>query len=176
MPMDYYVVQKLMYPYYYQITPFKSVKARFDSVVDWQLNSNIIRANPNFHHKPRYDYALVKADDSGKQCIFVQVLYIFRIIYQGVHYHMALVIPFDVPPHILDHHPNRDTELRLTRVRPRLRGSSILIDTDRIIRGGLLAEDPDSPITVQERLVVNFIDQDMWMRLKSIELITNANM
>lgn len=87
---------------------------------------------------------------------------------------MALVIPFDVPTHIRDCHPNRDTELRLTRVRPRPRGSSILIDTDRIIQGGLLAEDPDSPVA--ECLVVNFIDQDMWMRLKSIELITNANM
>lgn len=83
---------------------------------------------------------------------------------------MALVLPFDVP-RLLVNRP-RDTDLRLTRLRPRQRASSLFIDTNSIIRGALLAEDPSSQ--AGEYFVVNFIDQDMWSRLKLIELITHA--
>lgn len=83
---------------------------------------------------------------------------------------MALVLPFDVPKLLLDR--RRDADLRLTRVRPRPRASSLFIDTNSIIRGALLAEDPSSQ--AGEYFVVNFVDQDMWARLKSIELVTHA--
>lgn len=132
------------------------------------MDSNIIRANPNFHNKPRYDFALVKVH--GNQCIIVQVLYILRITFREVKHHMALVLPFDVPKLLLNR--RRDTDLRLTRLRPRPRASSLFIDTNSIIRGALLAEDPASQ--AGEYFVVDFIDQDMWARLKSIELITHA--
>jgi hypothetical protein len=68
---------------------------------------------------------------------------------------------------------NRDRELRLTRVLARHRRESVFIDTNAIIRGALLAEDLSS--RGAEHLVVNFIDQDMWMRMQSIDLVTNAN-
>lgn len=138
------------------------------------MNSNIIRANPNFHNQPRYDYALVKVH--GQQCMFVQVLYIFRVTYEEVRHHLALVIPFNVPlnQQMPNRNPNRDRELRLTCVCPRPRESSIFINTDTIIRGALLAEDLSS--RAAERLVVNFIDQDMWMWLKTVDLITDVDM
>lgn len=174
-PFSYFLAEKILMSIFYQITPFKSVKIRFDSVVDWHVNSNIIRANANFHYKPRYDYVLVKADTNGQgYYMFAQVLYMFRIICKETDSHMALVIPFDARLRASDQYPNRDKELRLTRVCPRPRGSSMFIETNRIVRGALLAEDPSSPVA--ERLVVNFIDQDMWMRLKTIKLIPNANM
>lgn len=137
-------------------------------MIDWRVNSNIIRAYPLFHNKPRYDFALVKIDED--HCIFVQVLYILQITYTEACHFMALMLPFDLPR--LPIHSKRDSEMRLTQVCPWPRGSSLFIDTNSIIRGALLAEDPSSP--GGEHLVVDFIDKDMWMRLKSTTLITNA--
>ena len=86
------------------------LKAYFSSVVDWTTNCNILRANPNFHRRPRYDYALVKVH--ADECIFVQILYMLRITYKDVNYHMALVLPFDVPRAAINR--RRDKELRFT--------------------------------------------------------------
>lgn len=108
----------------------------------------------------------------GQQSLFVQTVYIFRLHYNGVHYHLALVIPYDAPLQQPRQNPECDRELRLTRLCPRARGSSIFIDTNTITRGALLASDPSSKAA--ERLVVNFVDQDMWMQLKTTELITGA--
>lgn len=83
---------------------------------------------------------------------------------------MALILPFDIPRAASNR--RRDRELRFTRVHPRARAQSIFIDTNAIIRGALLAEDGLSE--EGEYLVVNFIDQDMWARLKTIELVNHA--
>lgn len=83
---------------------------------------------------------------------------------------MALVLPFDVPPAAQNR--RRDRELRFTRVHPRARAKSLFINTNAIIRGALLAEDRLS--NEGEYLVVNFIDQDMWSRLKTMELVNHA--
>lgn len=93
-----------------------------------------------------------------------------RITYKDIDYHMALVLPFDVPRAAMNR--RRDNELRFTRVHPRARAKSLFIDTNSIIRGALLAADGLSQ--EGEYLVVNFIDQDMWMRLKNIKLINHA--
>jgi len=93
-----------------------------------------------------------------------------RITYKDNDYHMALVLPFDIPRAALNR--RRDRELRFTRVHPRARGRSLFIDTNSIIRGALLTKDHSS--SEGECLVVNFVDQDMWMRLKTINLITHA--
>ena len=71
------------------------MKVHYASVIDWRWKPNIIRANPNFHNKPRYDYALVQVE--GNECIFVQVLYIFQVQYLEKIYNLTLVLPFDAP-------------------------------------------------------------------------------
>lgn len=83
---------------------------------------------------------------------------------------MALVLPFDTPRAAANR--RRDKELRFTRVHPRARAQSVFINTNAIIRGALLAADGLS--SEGEYLVVNFIDQDMWARLKTIKLINHA--
>ncbi|KAF8968588.1 hypothetical protein BDZ97DRAFT_1902889 [Flammula alnicola] len=105
-----------------QITPYQFVKVAFTSMIDWRLNDNILRANPNFHNRPRYDYTLIKVH--AQECIFARILYIF-------------------------HDRPRDEALQLTRLRARPRAS-------------------------REFLVVDVIDQDMWMRMKSIVLVHHA--
>ena len=51
--------------------------------------------------------------------------------------------------------------MRFTQVHPRARSASLFIDANSIIRGALLAKDGLS--NKGEYLVVNFIDQDMWV-------------
>jgi hypothetical protein len=151
-----------------QITPFQFIKVHYASVIDWRWKSNIIRANPLFHNQPRFDYALVQVD--GNRCIFIQLLYIFRVQYLEDTFHLALALPLDAPP--LAENRARDKLLRLTRVRPRRKIETIIIDTNIIIRGGLVAEDLSSK--VGEFLVVDAIDEDMWRRLKGIEFVVRA--
>ncbi|KAF8956124.1 hypothetical protein BDZ97DRAFT_1907300 [Flammula alnicola] len=162
-------VQRVVLRTFDQITPYGFVKVAFTSLVDWHLNTNILRANPNFHNRPRYDYALVKVH--GNECIFVQILYIFSIDHVGERYNLALVLPIDVPRMLQNR--TRDEALRLRRIKPRPRASSLFIDANSIIRGGLLVDDYASD--AGEFLVVDFIDEDMWMRMKSTVLLTHAN-
>ncbi|KAF9480048.1 hypothetical protein BDN70DRAFT_878082 [Pholiota conissans] len=146
------------------VTPYYSLKALFRSMVDWTINSNIVRAHPLFHHQPRYDYALVKVH--GEEYIFAQVLYILRCTYRGVPHHMALILPFDVPRS--PQNRVRDQDLRLTRVHPRRRSDSVFVTTNSIIRGALLVKDPQS--LAAERFVIPFVDEDMSVRMRNITL------
>jgi len=85
---------------------------------------------------------------------------------------MALVLPFDIPK-LMVNRP-RDKALQFTRVQARPRASTVIIDTRSIIRGGLLVRDFASP--GNEYLVIEFIDKDMWSRLKNIDLVTNTRL
>ncbi|KAJ3505987.1 hypothetical protein NLJ89_g7124 [Agrocybe chaxingu] len=154
------------------VTPYRFIKVIFSSVIDWRWNSHILRAYPIFYDKPRYDFALVKLSDDLKKCMLVQIIYPFKIMYNSTTHHLALVIPFDVPK--MPANRARDNSLRLTRVHPRRRSDAVVIDTNSIIRGVLLVEDPGSP--AGERLLVNFTDEDIWVRMKSVELPINVRL
>lgn len=142
----------------------------YASVVDWRWKENTIRANPSFHNRPRYDYALVQVTPNDNKHLFVQLIRSFKVRYLGQTFSLALVLPFDVP--CLQRNRGRDDALRLIRLRPRQRVRSIVIDANTIVRGGLLTPDLDS--NGGEHLVIDVIDEDMWRRLKTVELVTNA--
>jgi hypothetical protein len=56
-----------------------------------ETRTDILRVNPNFHGRPRYDYVLVNESLS----MLAQILSLFSIDYQGKSYHMALILPMD---------------------------------------------------------------------------------
>lgn len=145
-----------------QITPFLFVKVAFTSMVDWRVHTNILRANPNFYNRARYDYAIVQALPG--RYIFAQILYIFQIEYKDLTHNLALILPMDVPKTMQNR--ARDNSLRLTRVQARTRHSSAFVNTNSIIRGALLVKDHASDVA--EFHVVDTIDEDMFIRLKSI--------
>jgi hypothetical protein len=109
---------------------------------------------------------------NDNKCIFVQLIHIFRIQYLQNSFDLALVLPFDQPR--LSENRTRDEALRFTRLCPRRRSDSVIIDANTIIRGGLLM--PDLESQGSEVLVNNFIDEDMWMRLKTIELVIRSKL
>jgi len=84
---------------------------------------------------------------------------------------MALAIPLDVtlPRIVINRY--QDKQLQLTRVCARPRASAVVINMQAIIQGGLLVKDRSLPM---DYLVVEFVDEDMWTRLKSTKLVTNA--
>jgi hypothetical protein len=80
---------------------------------------------------------------------------------------MALVLPLDEPRAM--EHRGRHNQLRLKRLCPRACKHAMLIDTNTIIRGGLLIPDRGS------HSGEFFVIEDIWMRLKSTELVIQAN-
>uniref|UniRef100_A0A8H8CJT9 Uncharacterized protein n=1 Tax=Psilocybe cubensis TaxID=181762 RepID=A0A8H8CJT9_PSICU len=161
------------------ITPYQTMEVFYRSLIDWRIESNILQTNPDFHHKKRYDFTLIKVEEN--KCIFVQLLYIFGIQLDGNQtLYMALVLPLDVPRSLSNR--RRDKDLRLLRVKSRPSSSgTVFINTDSIIRGALLSENHTSD-AVSEYFVNTLTDQDMWKRLNpdmdspnDTELITHAN-
>ena len=153
-----------------KVTPYLFAKINYGSVIDWYWKADIARTNPNFHNRPRYDFALLQID--ANQCVFIQLLFLFSTEYNGIKYQLALALPLDLPP--LERNAQRDRELRLCRVRPRRRQASIIVNMEMIVRGALLTEDLSSE--GGEKLVVEFIDEDFWLRLKSVDLMTRVTM
>ena len=84
---------------------------------------------------------------------------------------MALVLLLDEPWAM--EHRGCHNQLRLKKLCPRARKNAVLIDTNTIIRGGLLV--PDRGSHSGEFFVIDFTDEDIWMRLKSTELVIQAN-
>jgi hypothetical protein len=148
----------------------KYLKVSYAGALDArETRTDILRVNPNFHGSPRYDYVLVKVDES--HCMLAQLLSIFTINYEDKRYHMALILPMDRLT--LTRNRTRDRALRLTRVRSRPRYDSIVVDTETLTRGALLTDEHDSP---GEFFVLDTIDDDFWWRMKSVSLAHNVNL
>jgi len=145
------------------------MKVQYADVVDWHWKADILRTNPMFHNRPRYDFALVQID--GNKCIFVQLLCIFTITLDSTLYRLALVLPLDAPRSRVNR--LRDEQLRLTCVRARSRSSAQVIPADKIVRGGLLTKDG---LSETEYLVIDVIDEDMWRRLKQVDIVTGSSL
>lgn len=126
------------------------MKVFYESSIDWSLQHNILRVNPNFHNRPRNDYVLIQAhvDDY----IFAQLLQIFSIQYKDRMHHLALILPMDNPVPLLNR--GRDRDLQFTRVIARPRSSCVLVDVETVVRGALIVRDYS----------------DLWWRMKSIKL------
>lgn len=132
----------------------------------WQAEQNILRTNPLFHKKPRYDYALIHFDNGV--CYVAQLLYIFGVTIGKTTSHLALIQPMDAA--LTNWNQRRDEDLRFTRVRsrPHTATGTKIISVESIIRGCLVVKDFSSRAD-SEYLIVPFVDQDMWIRMKDMK-------
>lgn len=135
---------------------------------DWKIQTDLLQCSPNFYNHSRYNCILVKQDEESH--FFAQLVFLFECKVGGVTYPLALIHPYDEPRgHI---HHQRDTDLHLHRVRARSRIESRFISVDSIVQGSLLANDYDEDLSQgQDFLIMDSIDSDMFLRMKSIKYI-----
>ncbi|KAF8971925.1 hypothetical protein BDZ97DRAFT_1901552 [Flammula alnicola] len=155
-----------------KIIPYQYVKVHYESVIDWEIKTNILRINPNFHHNARYDYVLLQARNDDY--IFAQLLHVFGILYNDQTHYLALIMPMDVPVPRSDSNRGRDRDLRFTRVISRPRSAAVVVDIEAILRGALLVKDVGAELP-GEHIVLEVIDPDLWWRMKSIKLANKVD-
>jgi len=161
-----------------QITPYKYLKVNYKSSITWREETNFLRTNPSFNKQPRYDYVLIQVDNSqnGQTCICAQLLEVFGITIHGTVYHIALVLPLDEHIPMGEGHHAHDNALRFTRIWARHRSKAVFIMVESIICGALLAPASSEPEQMDEHLVIDVIDEDMWWRMKSVKLVYNVKL
>lgn len=93
--------------------------------------------------------------------MFAKLVLIFEYRFEEVVEPLALVWPLDAPS---GPRSRKDKDLGLYRVRAVPRVDCEFIPVQSIIRGAMLVQDQDIP---DEYLVVDVVDADMFMRLKS---------
>lgn len=94
--------------------------------------------------------------------MFAQILLVFKLTVANTEYSLALVQPYN------EHIRNRtktDRDLGFLRVRSGPRASSEFIFVESIVRGALLVDARDKD---KDKLVVDTIDTDMFLRLRSL--------
>ena len=150
----------------FQIFPYQTLCVSYESTVSWCQMTDILRAHPKFHNRPRYDHILVDAGN-GEHFI-AQLLYIFGIFVEHKTHYFALILPFNVPISCIQQSPI-DRHFQFTRVRARRRSASAFIGVNSIVRGVVLTPAHDVEYG-DEFLLFDQLDEDMWMRKKSMTL------
>lgn len=134
------------------------MRVDFTSVVTYETETDYLRCNPKFHGNPRYDGVII---NTGQKVIFAKLVFIFEYSFEGITEPLALVWPLDAPT---GPRSRKDKELGLIRVRAVPRVDCEFIPVQSIIRGAMLVDDPDA---ADEFFVVDVVDTDMFMRMKS---------
>ncbi len=96
---------------------------------------------------------------------------LFSCVVGGKSFPLALVHPFDEP--VATSNAKLDKDLGFYRVRARKRTQSTFISIYAIIRGALLVEDYGFKSTdgMKEYLVVDSVDSDLFLRMKSLKYV-----
>ena len=126
-------------------------------MIDWKLTTDLLRANPDFHRRPRYDYVMIQASDT--EVMFAQILYIFGVTVNNTEMHIALVLPFDETPD--RQHCERDEALHFTHVQARHRSKATFIHVESIVRWAILVKDFEAEHG-DEYIIMDVLDADLW--------------
>ena len=131
-------------------------------MVDWVTGTDLLRCNPKFWNRPRYDFAIVDFLSRGQ--VFVQLVFLFMCQVGASVYSLALV-------QALERHPRRgaikdiDKKLSIYRWNIRARSRCEIIPLCSIVRGALLI--PDNKY-VGDYFVVDTLDANMFLRVKAM--------
>ncbi|KAK6988973.1 hypothetical protein R3P38DRAFT_3331734 [Favolaschia claudopus] len=140
-----------------EILPCKALAVTYQSRVNWKSERDILRCNPNFHKRPRYDSLIFSAEDD--QSALGQLALLFRcFLPRGTTLDLALVrtyrnssfkskTPTDCP------------------VREK-NSSSMFIALEHVERGALLC--PIFGASKEVFYVIDCIDEDMYLRVNDL--------
>jgi hypothetical protein len=134
--------------------------------------TDFLRMNRNFHNQERYDSCLLNVD--GTHAVFGQMVAVLGVIVDGEEHLVSIVLPYDRKlseegnPALQRTRRYRDKDMRFHRVRSRRMKDAVVVFSETILRGALLVLDHTCPYD-DELLVVDVVDQDMWLRMKEIK-------
>ena len=137
---------------------FQYLRVNYESIVDWQIKTDILRCNESFHSQPRYDHILV-ATENGH--FFAHILRLFQIVMGNLTHSVAYVKLYCRPSGQVR---RKGKDLGLYRVRVKANPYEI-ISIQSIVRGALLVQDSDN---LDDYFVVDTVDADMFLRMKSL--------
>ena len=131
-------------------------------MVDWTTGTDLLRCNPKFWNRPRYDFAIVDLPSRGQ--VFVQLVFLFTCQVGASVYPLALIQALERHPR---HGAVRDTDKKLSIYRWNIRARSRceIIPVRSIMRGAALI--PDSKYA-GDYFVVDTLDADMFLRVKAM--------
>lgn len=128
-------------------------------MVDWRTAVDILRCNPCFHRRPRYDGIMVQ---TTKGPIFGILILLFTCAVGTTEHPIALIQPYDA---YAGPHRNKDQDCGFFRVRAKPRSKAEFFFAQSIIRGAYIVPD------FGERgdfFVGDLIDADMFLRMEML--------
>ncbi|KAG1903419.1 uncharacterized protein F5891DRAFT_1127252 [Suillus fuscotomentosus] len=143
-----------------EIIEFQFLQVNYKSMVDWCLHRDLLRCSPKFYGSPRFNCVIVKTTDKP---FFTRLVYLFGCSIGDTDLALALIHPYDVGIGVCR---RQDVDLGLWHVQAKPRSSSEIISVRSIIRGAVLARDPEMD---GDHLVIHTIDADMFLRIKSLQ-------
>ncbi|KAI0633772.1 hypothetical protein C8Q77DRAFT_1218049 [Trametes polyzona] len=142
------------------ITEYRLLRINYASLVDWREETDLLRCNPMFYGRPRYDCIIIsgaKYDYCGR------IITLFTCSVNDTLQPMALIHPYDRRPGPVS---KLDADLGFYRVYERARTRSEFISLKSVIRGALLVPDFSRK---GEYLVHDLVDADMFFRIKEMK-------
>jgi len=143
-----------------QITEYRFLKVKYESVVDWGVKTDYLRCNPSFNKRPRYDFVIVDSQDGPA---FAQLVFVFVCRVNKHDYHLALVQPLEKQARATTR--SVDKHLSIYRWHIRARNRCEVIPLERIVRGAVLMHDTKYK---GDYFVIDTLDADMFMRMKEM--------
>jgi hypothetical protein len=141
-----------------QLLEYRYLKVSFTSKVTWQLETNILRCNPKFNNKPRYDHVLVATPNGS--VMFAQLIFMFTTSNDNRTDPWVLIHPYDTevgwPTHL-------EQDFQLFRIHAKARGSSRFISAKSIIRGVVVVP---TYLKDNDYFVFDLLDDDLFMRVQ----------
>ncbi|KAJ7848671.1 hypothetical protein B0H13DRAFT_1729915 [Mycena leptocephala] len=141
------------------IEPCKVLYVDYQSKVDWKHARDILRCNPCFHTRPRYDSVIYEAQDDN--LAMGQLQLVFRChLPQKVTLDLAMIQPYCKSSWAA----RTRTDCPIREWSP---GGTIFIALEHVTRGALLCPIFGTPRQVF--YVVDCIDEDMFLRVNNID-------
>ncbi|KAJ7142518.1 hypothetical protein C8R44DRAFT_603110 [Mycena epipterygia] len=141
-----------------QLEPCKVLYVEFQSQVDWNKGKDILRCNPMFHGRRRYDSIIYEAQDND--LAMGQLELVFRC-------HLPRKVTLDLA---MIHRYRKSTWSAKTRTDCPMRewsNGSTFIALEHVTRGALLCPIFGAPREVF--YVIDCVDEDMFLRINNID-------
>ena len=144
-----------------QITEYRFIRVKYESMVDWHVKTDYLRCNPSFSGRPRYDFIIM---NRLQERIFARLVFVFVCQVNGHNYHLALVQPLDKK--VRPNTKSVDKNLSIYRWHIRARNRCEVIPLGCIVRGAVLVEDTKYK---GDYFVIDTLDDDMFVRVKRMQ-------